>query len=91
MHQFDGYSGVSDAFCSHFGLANIGGVTGSMSQGMKKRMVLVMSWWGNVEDTIMWWLDQEPNGPCPDYINSNGRFTFSNIKIGPIGSTQSQK
>jgi len=46
-----------------------------------------MSWWGEFEDTTMSWLDKEPAGPCPIYTEPNGKFSFSNIKIGPIGST----
>ena len=87
--QFDGYSALSDAYCSHFGKPNIGGISNSMSTAMKNKMVLALSWWGVAGgSSSMNWLDQPPSGPCPAYTSTVGNaFKFSNIKIGPIGST----
>ena len=58
-----------------------------MTPGMKEGMVLILSLWGDLDDTYMWWLDQPPYGPCPIYSNSNATVTYSNIRFGPIGST----
>jgi hypothetical protein len=50
--------------------------------------VLIFSLWGDVDDSFMWWLDQEPYGPCPVEPNSpNSTVTYSNVRFGPIGST----
>lgn len=58
-----------------------------MSRGLRQGMVLIMSFWGDLEDNLMQWLDVEPNGPCPVYSNVNASATFGNIKLGSIGST----
>ncbi|KAI9550245.1 hypothetical protein GHT06_001532 [Daphnia sinensis] len=86
---FDGYNGISDGYCNHFGQSNSqGGVSYGMSQGMRKGMVMSMSMWGNPNDpNSMTWMDNEPNGPCPIYQNPNPYTSFGNIKFGPIGST----
>ena len=86
---FNGFNGVSDEYCTFYGQSNAqGGVSYGMSQGMRKGMVLSMSMWGSPNDgSVMTWLDNEPNGPCPVYQNPNPYTSFGNIKIGPIGST----
>ena len=59
-----------------------------MSAGLRKGMVLSFSLWGSPTDPgSMTWLDNEPNGPCPVYQNPNPYTSFSQIRIGPIGST----
>ena len=86
---FNGFNGLSDGYCNAFGQPNgQGGVSYGMSQGMRRGMVLSMSMWGSPSDgSQMAWMDNEPNGPCPNYQNPNPYTSFGNIKIGPIGST----
>lgn len=90
--QFDGYNSLSDSYCEAFGIKSSQGGPGStskMTEGLRKGMVLCFALWGDPEDgSIMTWLDNPPNGPCPDaYKNPDPEVTFSNIKIGTIGST----
>ena len=83
----EGFSSISDKFCNYFGKPNADGVSDGMSRGLRQGMVLLMTFWGDLQDSAMTWLDVEPNGPCPAYNNSAASVTFSNIKFGPIGST----
>ena len=90
-----GFSSLSDEFCDYHYKPTLPpgyedyfhGVTAGMSPGMRKGMVLILSLWGDQEDTFMWWLDKEPYGPCPIYSNPNPVVTYSNVRFGPIGST----
>ena len=82
------FSSLSDAYCSYYKLNNLGGISASMTQGLKNGMVLTMGLWGDMKNPdFMGWLDKPPNGPCPVYSNLNPYVTYSNIKYGPIGST----
>ncbi|KAK4037222.1 hypothetical protein OUZ56_029261 [Daphnia magna] len=82
------FNSVSDAYCRYYGLNNLGGISASMTQGLKKGMVLTMGLWGDLKNPdFMGWLDKPPYGPCPVYSNPNPRVTYGNIKYGPIGST----
>lgn len=82
------FNSVSDAYCRYYGLNNLGGLSASMTQGLKKGMVLTMGLWGDLKNPdFMGWLDKPPYGPCPVYSNPNPRVTYGNIKYGPIGST----
>ena len=58
-----------------------------MTPSMKKGLTLGVGLWGDLDDTYMWWLDQEPYGTCPIYSNPAATVTYSNIRFGPIGST----
>jgi len=63
-----------------------------MTRALRDGMVLSMSLWGDPNSgSQMTWMDNPPNGPCPNganaYKNPNPDVTFSNIKIGTIGST----
>nr|CAH0103911.1 unnamed protein product [Daphnia galeata] len=64
---------LTNAYCIAFSQSNAqGGVSNGIcpnSQGMRKGMVVNMSMWGNPNDGgQMAWLDNEPNGPCPNPI-----------------------
>ena len=77
---------LSDAACAN---AQKPDVISGMSQSLKDGMVLIFNGWGNPKDdpNSMFWLDQPPNGPCPIYTDPDPRVTFSNVRVGPIGST----
>ena len=82
------FNSISDAYCNYTGQNNIGGISASMTQGLKNGMVLTMGLWGDLKNpNFMGWLDKPPYGPCPVYTNLNPSVTFSNFKHGPIEST----
>jgi hypothetical protein len=93
-----GFTSLNDDFCNYHYIPTLPecsegyfhGVTAGMSPGMREGLVLVFSLWGDLEDTWMWWLDQEPYGPCPIYSNPNPTVTYSNVRFSPIRSTVSQ-
>nr|CAH0101933.1 unnamed protein product [Daphnia galeata] len=65
------FNSISDAYCAYYNLNNLGGISSSMSYGLKKGMVLTMGMAGYTDNPDAWgWLDKEPNGPCPIYKNS---------------------
>jgi hypothetical protein len=91
-----GFSTLSDEFCDYHYIPTLPpgyedyfhGITDGVTPGMKKGVVLIFSLWGDTDDTYMWWLDQEPYGPCPvEPNNPNSTVTYSNVRFGPIGST----
>jgi hypothetical protein len=88
-----GFNLISDEFCNYHFVPILPpdyefiGVTAGMTSGMKKGLTLGVGMWGDLDDTFMWWLDQEPYGPCPIYSNPAATVTYSNIRFGPIEST----
>ncbi|EWC46684.1 endoglucanase type C [Drechslerella stenobrocha 248] len=74
------------------------GATKGMGEALSRGMVLAMSvWWD--EGSFMTWLDGGSHGPCNDTegapanirkIQPDTSVTFSNIRWGDIGSTQSK-
>lgn len=90
--QFNGYNSLTDSYCQAFGIPSSQGgpaSTSQMTSGLRKGMVLSLSLWGDPSNgSQMSWLDNEPNGPCPNaYTNQNPAVSFGNFKFGPIGST----
>ena len=90
-----GFSSLSDEFCDYHYKPTLPpgyedyfhGITDGLTAGLKKGVVLIFGIWGDVDDSFMWWLDQEPYGPCPVESNSpNSTVTYSNVRFGPIGS-----
>jgi cellulose 1,4-beta-cellobiosidase/cellulase len=82
------FNSISDAYCKYYNQWNMGGISASMSYGLKKGMVLTMGMAGYPDKPDVWgWLDKEPNGPCPIYSNPNPSITYGNIKYGFIGTT----
>ncbi|KAF5590036.1 endoglucanase type C [Fusarium pseudoanthophilum] len=92
---------MNDKYCAATGAneyMRLGG-TKQMGDAMSRGMVLAMSvWWS--EGDFMAWLDQGVAGPCDATegdpknivkVQPNPEVTFSNIRIGEIGSTSSVK
>ncbi|EWG38580.1 endoglucanase type C [Fusarium verticillioides 7600] len=92
---------MNDKYCAATGATEymrLGG-TKQMGDAMSRGMVLAMSvWWS--EGDFMAWLDQGVAGPCDATegdpknivkVQPNPEVTFSNIRIGEIGSTSSVK
>ncbi|KAF5629993.1 endoglucanase type C [Fusarium tjaetaba] len=92
---------INDKYCAATGAneyMRLGG-TKQMGDAMSRGMVLAMSvWWS--EGDFMAWLDQGVAGPCDATegdpknivkVQPNPEVTFSNIRIGEIGSTSSVK
>nr|CAH0102996.1 unnamed protein product [Daphnia galeata] len=44
------FNSISDAFCSYTGQNNLGGISASMTQGLKNGMVLTMGLWGDLKN-----------------------------------------
>ncbi|KAF9780386.1 hypothetical protein IL306_000269 [Fusarium sp. DS 682] len=92
---------MNDKYCAATGAneyMRLGG-TKVMGEALSRGMVLAMSvWWS--EGDFMKWLDQGSAGPCDATegdpknivkVQPNPEVTFSNIRIGEIGSTSSVK
>jgi hypothetical protein len=47
------FNSLSDAYCSYYGLNNIGGISASMTQGLKDGMVLTMGLWGDLNNLLL--------------------------------------
>jgi cellulose 1,4-beta-cellobiosidase len=100
---------ITPAFCDaqkkvfgdNYGFKEKGGFE-ALSQAASKGMVLVMSLWDDMYDSMNWLDSTEGNsagakrGACgPDVgkpanvrsTNPNAKVTYSNIRYGPLGST----
>ena len=88
---------VTEAFCEDNGADNflrLGGLQ-TMGESLQRGMVLIFSIWNSAGD-FMEWLDSGEAGPCSDTEGDPARIveerpdvsvTFSNVRIGEIGST----
>lgn len=88
---------ITEGFCDdndadHF--QQLGGLQ-TMGESLQRGMVLIFSIW-NSEGDFMEWLDSGEAGPCSDTEGDPARIveetpdvsvTFSNVRIGEIGST----
>lgn len=93
----EGPGSVTEAFCEDSGAEDflrLGGLR-TMGESLQRGMVLIFSIWNSDED-FMEWLDSGEAGPCsategdPDLIlreRPDVSVTFSNVRIGEIGST----
>ena len=82
MQVAGNFNSISDAYCAYYNLNNLGGISSSMSYGLKKGMVLTMGMAGYPDNPDAWgWLDKEPNGPCPIYSNPNPSITYGQYQI----------
>lgn len=88
---------ITEGFCEDNGADNflrLGGLQ-TMGESLQRGMVLIFSIW-NSEGDFMEWLDSGEAGPCSDTDGDPAQIvedtpdlavTFSNVKIGEIGST----